>query len=356
MRHVLRPVIAVLVLGGLAYFGYWYVTRPAEPVVLNGYIEGNMLYLAAPISGPLRDLAVAAGDRVDAGDALFALDESIIDAQAAQAQAAVDAAQAQLDDAREGQRPAELAVLSARRDGAQATYDEAQTELQRVRELVERGTMAQARLDQAQAAADTANAALAQISRELEAAQLGARRGQIAAAEANVTQAQAARAEVEARRAQLRPEAPAAGRIDDVYFQTGEWVSANQPVIALLPDNAVHIRFFVPEPTLPLYAPGTEVTFTCDGCREPMTATITSVSAEPEFTPPVIYSRDSRGKLVFAVEAAPEHPSGLAPGQPVDVLALGQTIERQEHADSHWDPLSWLESLIPPEPSAPEEQ
>ncbi|MCD7060660.1 HlyD family secretion protein [Pelagibacterium xiamenense] len=362
MSHRLRPLLAIVVFAGLAYFSFWYFTRPVEPAVLNGYIEGNTLYLAAPAAAPLRSLAVAAGDRVNAGDPLFSLDETIINAQIAQAEAAIGAAEARLDDARAGERPAELAVLSARRDGAQAAFDEAQTELGRIRELVERGTMAQARLDQAQAAADTAAATLEQVTRELAAARLGARQGQIDAAAANVTQTRAALAEVEARHAQMSPAAPAAGRIDEVYFQVGEWVSANQPVVALLPDDAVHIRFFVPERDLPLYAPGTEVTFACDGCNARMSATVTSVSAEPEFTPPVIYSRDSRGKLVFEVEASPVAAAGLAPGQPVDVLALAHPEAPHEGVDDGWASLGRLgdmvvngfENLLPREPRAPD--
>ena len=45
-------------------------------------------------------------------------------------------------------------------------------------------------------------------------------------------------------------------------------------------------------------------------------------SPQAEFTPPVIYSRESRDKLVFLVEAAPDRPRELAPGQPVDVDPL----------------------------------
>src|SRR5690606_35758630 len=101
--------------------------------------------------------------------------------------------------------------------------------------------------------------------------------------------------------------------------QTGEWVPGSQPVLALLPDGAVKLRFFVSEADLPRYAPGVPVIFTCDGCGAPRSATITHVSPRPEFTPPVIYSRGSREKLVFLIEAKPDDPFNLAPGQPIDV-------------------------------------
>ena len=52
-----------------------------------------------------------------------------------------------------------------------------------------------------------------------------------------------------------------------------------------------------------------------------MPATITFISDRAEFTPPVLYSRDNRAKLVFLVEAKPsaDVAARLNPGQPVDV-------------------------------------
>jgi len=45
------------------------------------------------------------------------------------------------------------------------------------------------------------------------------------------------------------------------------------------------------------------------------------VAPQAEFTPPVIYSKDSRAKLVFLVEARPAAADAakLHPGQPIDV-------------------------------------
>jgi HlyD family secretion protein len=128
--------------------------------------------------------------------------------------------------------------------------------------------------------------------------------------------------EAQIRIGQLSPPAPAAGRIEDVYFQQGEWVNANQAVVALLPDNKVKVRFYVPEQQVAAYAPGRTVHFSCDGCAGGLKAVIRYVSPRPEFTPPIIYSRDSRDRLVFMVEAYPTNPASLQPGLPVDVEPL----------------------------------
>jgi HlyD family secretion protein len=110
--------------------------------------------------------------------------------------------------------------------------------------------------------------------------------------------------------------------VEDVFFRPGEWVPANQPVLSLLLDDRIKVRFFVPEEQVPLYRPGLTVAVGCDGCGPPRSARIAYVSPRAEFTPPVIYSRGSREKLVFMVEAVPERPSSLAPGQPVNVSPL----------------------------------
>ena len=61
----------------------------------------------------------------------------------------------------------------------------------------------------------------------------------------------------------------------------------------------------------------------CDGCPAEVSATVSFVSTEPEFTPPVIYSNENRAKMVFLIEARPADGGGAAlrPGQPVEVVA-----------------------------------
>jgi HlyD family secretion protein len=66
---------------------------------------------------------------------------------------------------------------------------------------------------------------------------------------------------------------------------------------------------------------GQPVSVSCDGCGAPIPATLSFLSPSAEFTPPVIYSKDSRAKLVFMVEARPSLVDAprLKPGQPVTV-------------------------------------
>jgi HlyD family secretion protein len=120
---------------------------------------------------------------------------------------------------------------------------------------------------------------------------------------------------------QRRVLAPAAGLVQDTFFLQGEWVPAGRPVASLLPPGNTKVRFFVPEPVLGTVQPGDTVRVACDGCPAPLSARIVFISRQAEFTPPVLYSRGSREKLVYMVEARPplEDAARLRPGQPVDV-------------------------------------
>jgi HlyD family secretion protein len=77
----------------------------------------------------------------------------------------------------------------------------------------------------------------------------------------------------------------------------------------------------VPQPDLGRLAVGRAVTIACDGCSATVAARISYVSPQAEYTPPVIYSTESRAKLVYLVEARPTAGDAvrLHPGQPVDV-------------------------------------
>jgi len=200
--------------------------------------------------------------------------------------------------------------------------NEADTSLKRIQLLTEAGAASRAQLDSAVAARATAQANVRAIEKQLQAAKLGARSDQAQAAQDRVRQAEAALGAAEARLTDIAPSAPSSGRVEDVFFQPGEWVPANQPVLAFIPDDRVRLRFFAPQDGITAYAVGSEVSFTCDGCAKDLKAKITYVSPRPEFTPPVIYSREARDRMVFLVEALPTTSQGLTPGQPIDVAPL----------------------------------
>ena len=314
-------VIGLLLVAAVLITVLWVVPRLSRPPVLSGYVEGEALYLASPIAGRVEQIFVQRGDRVAAGQKLFVVDPSQLRAARDQAGAEVEAAQAQAADARKGQRPVELAVFDANVVAAEASLRDAAAILRRVRPLVQQGIYAKARLDDAQSTYDAAAAQVAAAKRQRQAAALGAREDQIRAADSRVQQAGAGLEAAQARLTDIAPIAPGAARVEDTFFQRGEWAAANQPILSLLPDERIKVRFFVPQADISAYRIGSVVNFSCDGCQAGLTAKVTFISPRPEFTPPVIYSREVRDRMVFLVEARPS--ARLNPGQPVDVQPLG---------------------------------
>ena len=138
-------------------------------------------------------------------------------------------------------------------------------------------------------------------------------------AEAALRQAKANLAWSETRLARRSAYSPADGTIEQVYYRVGETVAASRPVVALLPPQNLKMRFFAPESVLPQIKYGETVAVSCDGCKPGLTAKVSFIARSAEYTPPVIYSLDERAKLVFLIEARPDHPEKFRVGQPVTV-------------------------------------
>ncbi len=121
--------------------------------------------------------------------------------------------------------------------------------------------------------------------------------------------------------AQKRQTAPAAGLVFDTLYRTGEWIAAGRPAVVLLPPQNIKVRVFVAQQLIAAIHQGDTVRVTVDGRKAPFSGTVTFVSPQAEYTPPVIYSQESRQKLVYMVELNfdPATALQLHPGQPVTV-------------------------------------
>jgi HlyD family secretion protein len=289
-------------------------------MVYLGYVEGDYIYVSFQQSGQIVSLAVERGDMVMAGQLIGRLDDTEVRATLAQVQAELAEQQARLADLLKGERPEELEIMRAQIDQAKAALRRSEPDVARRRELVKRRFDTQANLDVAESQIANDRNKLAEMEARLHAAEMPARSDQIDAARAAIATRQAAIRQVEWRRTLYDAYAPEAGRIEDVYFRPGERVMANQPIVQLLPPGRVKLRFYVPETILGQLHVGQAVTVNCDGCAQGLKAHVRFLAHQAEYTPPVIYSRESRAKLVYLVEAVPDDlGQPWHPGQPVDI-------------------------------------
>ncbi|MFM5953031.1 MAG: HlyD family secretion protein [Novosphingobium sp.] len=318
-----KPLIAaaLVVLAGSAA---WYFTRQPATESWLGYVEAETLYIAAPVSGRLAERPVERGASVTAGAVLFSLDPESTDADTARLEAQAAAARAQAADLTQArQRQAEIDVSRAAEAAAVAALTKAQKDFDRVAALQARGFASRSQLDAARAARDGASASLSQTRAQIRSGELSAgRAGQQAAAGAEVAASEAALRGQRQRRREITPVAPASGVIEQTFYNPGEWVPANSPVVSVLPADKRKLRFYVPEGRIAGLQPGATITYSCDGCGAARQARISYISPRAEFSPPVIYSEGARAKLVFMVEAAlPASDKPLPPGLPVAVTA-----------------------------------
>jgi HlyD family secretion protein len=255
------PVLAAIAIAGCS-------PRPANPY--QGYIEGEYVYVASPLGGTLTNLAVARGDEVKAGQLLFELERGSEAAALAEAKNNLARAQANL-------------MLT----------DAAFTRPVQLRQ--DQGVISAEELDQARA------------RRDADQAQVEAQTAALARARWSFDQKQ--------------QYAPTNALVHDTLYRPGEWVAAGHPLVELLPPANIKARFFVPQAALPRIKPGQTVSVTFDGGAHDYSATVNYISTKAEFTPPVIYSRETRSKLVYMIEAkfSPADAPDLRPGQPVDV-------------------------------------
>lgn len=313
LSAVLAGWMIALLLGGC---------RERSSTEFQGYLEGDYVYVASPLGGQLKKLGAQKGSDVRPGDMLFVLDSTEEQARLGEAQARLDQARARLEDLKKGARPTELESLAAVQKQVEAVVELSGRDLDRAEKLHRDRAIPDNDYDRIRLAHQRNQQQLVEAQSRLETARLGGRDDAIQAAAEEVRADEEQVAAATWRLDQKTQNAPAAGRIQDTLYREGEWVPAALPVVVLLPPENIKVRFFIPEPTLHRVSIGQKVSvILSDTEKTSLPAEIRYVSTKPEYTPPVIFSRDQRSKLIFMVEASfnPEDAARLHPGQPVDV-------------------------------------
>jgi HlyD family secretion protein len=322
-----RRFIAVIIilLMGAAGAGWWWTTRVPPPLEWQGYAEADFIKVGPTQQGLLTSLYVARGSRVETGAPLFDQDDTNDRASRDQIQRQLGQAEEQLANLQAAGKPTEIEQAEANLADATAARDKVETDLRRNENLVKSFAAAQQVVDQQRADLRSANAKVQGL--QAAVAQLRApigREGEIKAQQQLVESLRAGVAMAQWRIDQRHVTAPAAGVVADVLARPGETIPAGSPVVSVLPPENIFVRFFVPETRLAEVHGGDKITLLCDRCPADLSATVSFISPQAEYTPPVIYSEASRAKLVYMVEARPprERAPLINPGQPVAVRPL----------------------------------
>lgn len=287
----------------------------------QGYVEGEYLHVSSPIGGKLETLSVARGKTVAANDILFTLDHTLETAAVAEAEQGLHRAENNLANITKGLRPSEIQAIEAKLEQAQVTSNLARIEYTRREQLLQQKVVAKETMDRSRTDMERSAATVAQLNAELETARLGARPDEVAAARNEVESARQRLTQAHWSLDQKRQTAPQSGRVFDTFYVEGEFVPAAHPIVSILTPGNIKIRFFIPEERFSSLAMGQQVFVQVDGTEKIYQASISYISPQSEYTPPVIYSRKTRSKLVFMIEATlpPTDAAALHPGQPADV-------------------------------------
>lgn len=310
-----------------------------EKNILQGYIEGQYSNISSNLSGKLIKLYVVRGQSVDKGQLLFSLDQEPEQSQLNKAMSNLQSEISKLKDISLGERSTVLLSIMAQRDQAQADLELAESNFNRTDQLYQKKVVSKADYDDALAKLKLNQQKVKQFQQNLAEAELGERQYRIIQQNEIVKAAQASLDEAKWRLKQKTVFAPEAGLIFDTFFNDGEEIEANQPVLSLLAPHNIFLIFFIPEPLLSQIALNQDVVFSCDGCAQQFKGKIYFISAQAEYTPPVIFSRESRYKLVYRVEAylPLEVAKKVHPGQPVDVfISTKQPVKHFSWRESFW--------------------
>jgi len=309
MRFV-ATTLAVLLLAGCA-------ERSANEAL--GTLERDRIVLKATASEIILDEPIPEGTMVAAGTLLVQLDDARQQAVVARTRAEVAQAEARLEELRNGARPEEIAVASARVAGARAAVIEAAASYDRANRMLRQKLAAQATLDTALANRDAAEASLQSAQEELLRLTNGTRKEQLDQAAAAV---QAATAQLSLEQKNLSDLSIVATRdayLDSLPWHVGERVSLGATVAILLANDAPYARVYVPEPWRARLHVGDRRQIRVDGIAQPLNGQLRWIAIEPAFTPYYALNASDRARLVYLAEFDLEGGEELPTGVPAQV-------------------------------------
>ena len=375
-----KPIIIVaVVLALVAVAAAWSYMRgrgPSDRLVLSGTIEADEIHVGSKIGGRIAEVMVGEGQVVKQGQPIIRFESFDLDAKRADAVAAVDAAEANLQKtlafsrpeeiaearaqaeaarmtlelARNGPRKQEIDAARAEVDGANADYEVARLSLERIERLSASGVASRQDYDNARASFDRAAARretarqrldlllagtrreeVARAEREYQRAaarrelvERGARKEDIQAAQAQLTRARAALQQIDTQLGELEVKSPADAFVEVFRLRPGDLINPNSPVATLVETDRLWVRVYVPEPELGHVKLEKEVSVTVDTFPdERFAGRVEHIASRGEFTPRNVQTREERTHQVFAMRVRLDNSAQkLRAGMAADVVVM----------------------------------
>lgn len=308
----------VLVVSALAVLAGCTSGDDSDRVV--GELSSDRIELTAEVSEPIVEILVAEGVAVSANDVLIRQDNRRATARLAEAEALLAQSQARLDELTRGPRSEHITAARANVEGAAQDLEFRKSELQRVKEIHERGLASPDALDRANAGLDAAQATHKLRLAQLKELLAGTTIEELAQAEQAVKQAAARRdaTTVDLERHTLR--APVAAILDSRLFELGERPGQGQPIVVLLAGEQPHARVYVPERLRTRVKSGANANIYVDGIATPIAGRVRWIASEAAFTPYFALTERDRGRLTYIAKVdIVENRDRLPDGVPVEV-------------------------------------
>ena len=282
--------------------------RSDPPADAYGHMEAVDVVVGAQATGQLQSFQAMEGTRLISGQVVGAIEPTALELQLDQI-----AAQRTASASRAEEVSRQVAVLETQADIAKRTYE-------RTRRLYEVQAATAQQLDAAERDYRTL---LAQI--EAARAQRNTAGRDVASADARVAQ-------IRDQVAKSRVTNPIAGTVLATYAKTGEFVQTGQPLYKIANLDTLELRAYVSEPQLTQVKIGQPVQIAVDVAsdrRQLLPGVVTWISAQAEFTPTPIETRDERSNLVYAIKVRVPNREGLLKiGMPADVVFAAQAATR----------------------------
>ena len=282
------PLLAVLMLG----FAVLHVVRSAEEkpaaspplppaeapfeqtLAATGVIEASTanVAVASPLPGIIARVFVKAGEHVEAGAPLFALDDRPLLAERRVRETRLATAQAELRRLESLPRPEELPSSAARIREARALLRERTLNHDRGKELFDRELIGADELDQRRAMMEAAREQLARAEADDRLLKAGASETDRAIARARIAEAEAMVRQIQTDLERLTVHAPAAGTILQVNVRVGESVGARPetPPILLGETRPLHLRVDLDEHHIARFQPEAPANAARRGAPQPV--------------------------------------------------------------------------------------